>query len=250
MFSFIHNRKEPYVSWKGTTSKFGAVPTWSRPIQSNSLQLGNTLRAMPLKHWRKQLIPEKNSGSGVSSIRIQDTPNSTSVLNSAANLDKSLINGIVVEPQSGNGNNDSYNSDKSLIKSAQCSIGDKQYNNSTSYMEGICMLYRQKLSTIPIEGIKYVNQTTGEVIWPSDDPNGTQNRSSIGCSNPGCNNIVAIYKPNNDQFANQGAVDSSSRLTRLKYNTIYENGGRFATAWSARDENSGKRILKNNGCVS
>lgn len=249
MFSFIH-RKEPYVSWKGTTSKFGAVPTWSRPIQSNSLQLGNTLRAMPLKHWRKQLIPEKNSGSGVSSIRIQDMPNSTSVLESA-NLDKSLINGIVIEPEHQIGNNHSYNSYKSLIKSARGSIGDKQYNNySTSYMEGKCMLYRQKLSTIPIEGIKYVNQTTGDVIWPSDDPNGTQNRSSIGCSKPGCNNIVAIYKPNNDQFANQGAVDSSSRLTRLKYNTIYENRGRFATAWSARDENYGKRILKNNGCVS
>ena len=38
------------------------------------------------------------------------------------------------------------------------------------------------------------------------------------------------YKPNNYQYAQQGAVTSSSRICRLKYNTISTNALRFRTA--------------------
>ena len=250
MFSYIQ-RKEPYVSWKDNTFKLATVPTWSRPIQSNSVQLGITLRALPLKHWRKQLMPEPNSGSGISSIRNQDTPMSNSISNNIyTNLNTALSKGIVV-PSLGNNNsscNDSCNPEKNVIKSSMASINDNYYDSSTSYMEGRCMLYRQKLSTLPIEGIQYINNSTGDVIWPSDDPTGTQNRTSIRCLNERCSSNVVIYKPNNNQFANQGAVDSSSRVSRLKYNTIYENGGSFSTAWGAYYANSGKSILNNNDC--
>ena len=37
-----------------------------------------------------------------------------------------------------------------------------------------------------------------------------------------------FYKPNNPQFAQQGGVNSSDRLLRLKYNTITSNGMKFA----------------------
>lgn len=247
MIASIH-RKEPYVSWKGNnTFKLAAVPTWSRPIQGNSIQLGNTLRARPLKHWRKQLIPEPNSGSGISSIRIQDAPSSNSM---SDNLNTALSKGLT-GPLAGNNNSChvSCNPAKNVIKSSIVSINDNYYSNTTSYMESKCMLYKQKLSTIPVEGTQYLNQANGDVIWPSNDSEGSQNRLSKGGLNEMCNFIIAIYKPNNNQFASQGAVDSSSRVSRLKHNTIYENGQSLSTAWGAYAANSGKSILKNKWCM-
>jgi len=234
MISLIY-RKEPYVSWKNNTSKLEIVPTWSRPIQSNSAQNGNTLRAKPLKHWRKQLIPEPNSGSGISSIKIQDNPNSSTISNTNNSLAKGIIGPLI------NKTNNSY---ENVIKSARVSNIDNHYNSSASFMQGRAMLYRQKLSTIPIEGPNYVT-STGAIIWPSDDPEGTQNRSSIGFSNERCNFNLSIYKPNNNQFGEQGAVDSSSKVSRLKYNTIHKGGLAFSSAWSAYAENTGKPLINN-----
>ena len=42
--------------------------------------------------------------------------------------------------------------------------------------------------------------------------------------------VPLYYKPNNYQYAQQGAVDSSARITRLKYNTITTNAGVFQTS--------------------
>jgi hypothetical protein len=45
--------------------------------------------------------------------------------------------------------------------------------------------------------------------------------------------VKVYYKPNNAQYAQQGAVDAGARLTRLKYNTITSNAGLYATAYGA-----------------
>jgi len=42
--------------------------------------------------------------------------------------------------------------------------------------------------------------------------------------------VALNYKPNNAQYAQQGAVTASARLLRLKYNTITTNAGQFNTA--------------------
>jgi hypothetical protein len=43
--------------------------------------------------------------------------------------------------------------------------------------------------------------------------------------------VPVIYKPSNAKFAHQGAVDSSSRLARLKYDTITNNGATYIQAF-------------------
>ena len=43
--------------------------------------------------------------------------------------------------------------------------------------------------------------------------------------------VKLYYKPNNAQFAQQGAVSASSRLTRLKYNTVSTNTMGYRTAY-------------------
>ena len=45
--------------------------------------------------------------------------------------------------------------------------------------------------------------------------------------------VKVYYKPNNAQYAQQGAVDAGARLTRLKYNTITSNAGLYATAFGS-----------------
>ena len=46
------------------------------------------------------------------------------------------------------------------------------------------------------------------------------------------NSYVPVhYKPNNEKFAQQGAVDSSSRLTRLKYDVITDIGNTYRVAF-------------------
>ena len=50
------------------------------------------------------------------------------------------------------------------------------------------------------------------------------------CTNK--NSYVPIhYKPNNEKFAQQGAVDASSRLTRLKYDVITDIGNTYRVAF-------------------
>jgi hypothetical protein len=42
---------------------------------------------------------------------------------------------------------------------------------------------------------------------------------------------LVYYKPNNSQYAQQGAVSASSLITRLKYNTITNNSYKYQTAY-------------------
>jgi len=75
------------------------------------------------------------------------------------------------------------------------------------------------------------------------DQNSYQNKS-------GCNCVV--YKPNNKQYSNQGAVSSGARLLRLNVETITNskhnyNANRLCNHCDSRD----RFILKNKvaGCV-
>ena len=45
------------------------------------------------------------------------------------------------------------------------------------------------------------------------------------------NYVPVYYKPNNAQFAQQGGVTSSSRITRLKYDTMTNNGAKYQQAY-------------------
>jgi hypothetical protein len=60
------------------------------------------------------------------------------------------------------------------------------------------------------------------------------------CSTTGSstNYVPVYYKPNNSKFAEQGAVTSSNRLVRLKYDTITRAGLTFRSAFGASVENA------------
>ena len=56
---------------------------------------------------------------------------------------------------------------------------------------------------------------------------------------PPNNYCSTIYKPNNPQFARQGAVSGSTRIQKLKADTITNNGFSFYSAYGATMANAG-----------
>jgi len=81
----------------------------------------------------------------------------------------------------------------------------------------------------PGSGTLYPNDANGGVMCPVC----VKNQGALHyhpCTEKvtnGANCSLSIYKPSNSQFSVQGAVDSSTRLTRLKLNTITRNNASF-----------------------
>ena len=101
--------------------------------------------------------------------------------------------------------------------------------------------YDQKLLTIPINapGFDYYN-ASGELNWPSDSATGSQVYATTDQYNPqstrtcnGRKNGVTIFKPNNRQYACQGAVDSSTRIDRLKQTAVNKNAASLRAAFGS-----------------
>lgn len=261
--TMLNNRGQPYISWKGTSTNI-AMPSWSRPLQkTDKISSGTDFKARPIKHWRKQLIPTPYSGNGVSAIGIPfDKPGSEVFLGkksysncatcssgSNANIIKSLN-----EAEKSN-TIFTYTSDKffdqtthkpvcvsctpesNVIKPSSTIISKKYYSDRASYLKSRCKTYTQKLSGKPIQGIQYLNGD--KPVWPSNDANGSQVFSTTDCCKVNGSSSTLIYKPNNNQYAKQGAVDSSDRITRLKINTINKNGGSFAIPWGSSAASAG-----------
>ena len=65
----------------------------------------------------------------------------------------------------------------------------------------------------------------------------TYNNNAL--NQPANNYCSTIYKPNNTQFAQQGAVSGSTRLQKLKADTITSNGFSFYSAYGATMANAG-----------
>jgi hypothetical protein len=166
------------------------------------------------------------------------------------------------------------NPENNIIRPATTILSKKYYSDTKGYLQSRCVTYNQKLSVNPVPGVTYFNPQ-GQPLYPSNDVNGPQVRTTQNCfancnvctgcatcstCNEGCtdcNNVascincnqrskctstpsITIYKPNNTQFATQGAVSSGARIDRLKYNTITNNGGSFYSAWGSAGANAGR----------
>ena len=141
------------------------------------------------------------------------------------------------------------NPENNVIKSAITLLNKKYYSNTRSYLQSRCIQYDQKMSTNDMSGINYFGPN-GEVLWPENSKNsGPQIRASMNCpmnctpceTAPSSSCVASnIYKPSNRQYAIEGAVSSGSRISRLKYNTITNNGNSFRIAWGEQEANAGR----------
>lgn len=241
--------KQPYVTWKGPSTG-SAVPAWSRPLINNNTNTntGTSFAARPIKHWRKQLMPAANTGiaRNASVGMPMDRPGGSVYLgtvNDCSNCPVTLTdliptskNNIFNTSKDASGNCVACNPETNIIKSAVTLLKKDYYSDTKGYLQSRSQTYDQKLSTNPIPGNNYTEP-------PSDSPNGSQVYYTDNCSQKCITNnsrVTTIYKPNNKNYSQQGAVDSSTRLDRLKYNTITKNGNSFKTAWGQQGANAGR----------
>ena len=205
-----------------------AVPTLSRPVQTNSgVNNGTNFAARPLKHYRKQLIPTAGSAFGRAGIGMpMDLPGGTTALGTSTPLntvtcvkDNVLQNapcdlqGVKPCP-------------RQFIRSASSILKKNYYTDSRAYLRSRCQLYEQKLTSNPVPGIQYVGPT-GQALYPTDSFTGPQTRYTQNCAN-NCGAVqgpitemsaaLTIHKPSNRPFYYQGAVDASLQNVRLIVN--------------------------------
>jgi hypothetical protein len=225
----------PYISWKGTSTN-SVAPSNSRPDLTAA---GPPFKAQPINHWRKQLIPNANSGSSNRRAGVgmpMDTPGGSVYLgNVAANTDCLLnaadVSATGIKEYIEKGNSTCYSKTNCIRRPGTTILSKTYYTDRKSYMRSRCILYDQKLTTNPVPSITYLDNA-GELLHPTDSATGPQVRQTQNCcpdtqTVSGSGSCHTIYKPNNTQYSQQGAVDSSDRITRLKLNTVNKNAASY-----------------------
>jgi hypothetical protein len=94
---------------------------------------------------------------------------------------------------------------ENVPKSANTKLSPWYYNTHHDYMKARCQTYDQKLFNLDLSSNGLTLSNCPELCNSDNCPKGW-------------------YKPNNPKFSTQGAVSSSTRINRLKYNTIASNG--------------------------
>ena len=119
------------------------------------------------------------------------------------------------------------------IRSANTHISKNYYVSYSKYLHNRGKLYDTNNVIHRIPEIQYTKE--GLPVWGNQvqevettdrfgNPLTLNLNSSYYYNNapgPGCK--LAVFNPSNKEFATQGSVDSSSRILRLKYNTIVKN---------------------------
>lgn len=262
------------VLWKGRTgitkpSWNSTVPTWSRPningVQPNPNDYQSPFGTpRPSKTWRKQLAPTPFSGKGKATLDLVNAPGGTTSVQDVsdcvyciqdASLNPLSIKNVIdgnfsfLTPQTPNqlyNNAEEYNVpseniyDKCIscdpvsnrIRSATTVLSKKYYSDTKGYLQSRCQRFIQKYTPEQIPGIQY-----GYDVWPSDTPTGTQNYLTPNCPakcQPGGSNVLTIYKPNNKKYGVQGAVDSSTRLQKIKVDMVNKNAASFKASFGGQ----------------
>ena len=133
------------------------------------------------------------------------------------------------------------NPQNNVIKSASSLLSRAYYSDTTGYLKSRCKTYQQNASINRTSGVTYLGPN-GQHIWATSSANGSQVYQTNDIYNPRVNPhacggsgasgaSTVIFKPNNYQYSVQGAVDSSTRIEKLKLNTINTNANSLRSAF-------------------
>jgi len=238
-----------YVSWKGQPL-LGSAPGHIRPLTNNDT--GNVFPTgfglpRPIKHFRKgrmlvvsnpETAPMINyninryvgTSKGEQLLRsMQDTPGGVTMSTSTTSLPNECCQGISVV--SSYVPNPSYLTDnpepvsespllccnqaafaKRRVIYASSNLNKNYFSSTRQYLQNRCKTFEQK-------SFHFVPTTTS-----LDATTFLSNCQPTSVGNANCYRET-VYKPNNAQFAQQGAVSSSTRLLKLNVDTITTNAG-------------------------
>lgn len=131
------------------------------------------------------------------------------------------------------------NPQNNVIRSASTLLSRAYYSDTTGYLKSRCKTYQQNASINRAANIQYTGADS-ELLWPTSSATGPQVYRTSDTYQPRinpytCNNTggasTVIFKPNNRQYSIQGAVDSSTRIEKLKLNAINTNANSLRTAF-------------------
>ena len=258
--SFVNSRPETNGSWNLTNSLYNTD--------------GNAFLPRPIKHWRKQLQANSVRG-GTKNVNIVDI-NSPGVYNF---LHKDCCDTLdnrcyIVSNMKEKNNSTIYDNSETIVEydenDLNCWNGqigkriccnpennlisyktfpiEKNYISYSDYFQKRCNDYSQNISTTKIKGNSYFNNN-GIALYPSNNvKNGCQEFHKTDCSDTSCmyssntnstKSKTMIYKPNNRQFAKQGAVSGKSRIHLLRENTLDQGGALYNNANGLKQLNNG-----------
>ena len=237
-----------YFPWKGKT--FNQI---TAAIQKNQnsvvLTKYNLHQARPVKHYRKEIAstPLIYPQYQRSLISIDQLNRPNGYIITSQTLD-SKINGLVDTIDFNYENNKTqhpgtcnsfstsgvcltqdYNAKRRVRTSGI--IQNNYYNSTSQYLGSRNRAFEQNQYNY-----NYSRNTIGRPGGPitlNNIYNPLMNHFDIS----GCSRIV-YYKPNNNQFAQQGATTSSSLITRKKYNTISSDTMKYRTVFGDSLANS------------
>jgi hypothetical protein len=192
-------------------------------------------RARPLKHWRRQLhTVNSGAGSRYSYIGVMDKPGGLLSLEAGAGCSTCDINGngvLTVENKILYPIAQTPCYGKCINRSATTVLSKTYYQTNSEYLRNRCKKFNDKL-------VKY------EALSGSS-PNQPNSYRASCCSSKvpgGCNNTV--YKRSNPKYDSDGAVPSSSRIDRLKLDTIRGAGNINKAAFTGASSAAANALSK------
>lgn len=253
------------------------VPSNSRPSSNGVMTNPDDYQsafgtARPLKQWRKQLVPPiPSSSSSKASGNLLNRPSGAVPVGTSVNCPSCIgsqnvasvntlvfgnnsylttatpnnifTNGVSVTDASNNLFEKCVSCDpvSNVIKSGSTLLKKNYYQTTKAYLYARGQTFKQKATTEKRSGVTYIGPD-GNPVLPSDSQNGSQVYDIPNCPNdcPNGQPISTIYKPNNVNYAVQGAVDSSTRMMRLKQEAMNKNGASFSSAYGLAAANAGK----------
>jgi len=236
----------PYIPWKGTSTN-SITPSFSSPDLTAS---GPYFKTNPIRHWRKQLMPTSNGDSRNRRAGIgmpMDKPGGSTYLGNVATNTACLLRATTTSAGLKE-NIEKYDNINCNTKVGDCFydvsnnrmaritgprrirpsttiLSKNYYTDRISYLRSRCLLFEQKSTALPIDGVTYLD-ASGNLLYPNST-NTVRKTQDCPESCPTTAYCKTIYKHNNVQYAKQGGVDSSDRITRLKLNTINKNAASY-----------------------
>jgi hypothetical protein len=220
MSATLNFNKHKYYSWKDKT--FSQVTSSIKKnigtIPQKYNNITNYFLANPLKIYRREIATSQISCNSRTSVKIDELnrPNGYLVYNSDNTtginmpLDMNLINS-------------NYE-----LNTPMCNNSLSCFNPASNALKRVRSsgMIPKKLN-LGLNNDQYCTNTNQYLT--SRNKTFQQNQYNYLKYDNHCNTgyIPIVYKPNNSQFAQQGAVDSSALISRLKYDTITGIGSKL-----------------------
>lgn len=260
-------KKIPLVKWKGKTfSQISSVLQKNKNTLSSDTPVHMLLRPMPMKHYRREIatiLPSSSNPRKSQSIYLDMETPGGAVLQSASSECTGIQRDIEVPLEGSLGARPCNSCDDTLVSNRpeyqnskyiqSLSAADnarrrvrssgmnrprydntknnrpESYGSASQYLHGRNKTFKQnQFNSLRIENAA----NSAENVYASNTIQYCGNGSSM------TEYVPVYYKPNNEKFGVQGAVDSSSRLARLKYDTITDAGSKMRDAYGAETANA------------